>query len=85
MPAFKTVRGMRDFLPESTLKMKIIEKKARRTAQLYGYSEVITPILESYELLTSKIGEEIRSRMYAFKDLGGRNVALRPEFTASIA
>jgi histidyl-tRNA synthetase len=76
---------MRDFLPEPTMKLKVIEKKARRIAQLYGYSEVITPILESYELLTSKIGEEIRSRMYAFKDLGGRNVALRPEFTASIA
>ena len=85
MPTFKTVRGMRDFLPESAQVMKIIEEKARRIAQLYEYDEVITPILESYELITAKIGEEIRSRMYAFKDLGGRTVALRPEFTASIA
>ena len=27
----------------------------------------------------------VKSRMFAFKDLGGRNVALRPEFTASVA
>ncbi len=76
---------MRDFLPEEAKFMKYIEGKARRTAQLYGYGEIITPVLESYELLATKAGEEIRVRMYAFKDLGGRKVALRPEFTASIA
>jgi histidyl-tRNA synthetase len=41
--------------------------------------------VESYELLAAKTGEEVRARMYAFKDLGGRKVALRPEFTASVA
>ncbi|MDH5691262.1 MAG: histidine--tRNA ligase, partial [Candidatus Bathyarchaeota archaeon] len=44
-----------------------------------------TPVVESYDLLAAKAGEEIRERMYAFKDFGGRNVALRPEFTASVA
>jgi histidyl-tRNA synthetase len=36
-------------------------------------------------LLSAKSGEEIRQRMFIFKDLGERQVALRPEFTASIA
>jgi histidyl-tRNA synthetase len=36
-------------------------------------------------LLSAKSGEEIRTRMFIFKDLGDRTVALRPEFTASIA
>lgn len=85
MSAFRTVRGMRDFLPEEAEMMKYIEGKSRRVAQLHGYGEIITPVLESYELLAAKVGEEIRSRMYAFKDLGGRRVALRPEFTASVA
>lgn len=85
MPAFRRVRGVRDFLPEEAKMMKYIESGARRIAQLYGYGEIITPVLESYELLAAKAGEEIRSRMYAFKDLGGRRVALRPEFTASVA
>ena len=85
MPAFRRVRGMRDFLPEEAQIMKYVEGKARRVAQLYGYGEIITPVLESYELLAAKAGEEVRSRMYAFKDLGGRRVALRPEFTASVA
>ncbi|MFQ5759161.1 MAG: histidine--tRNA ligase [Candidatus Bathyarchaeia archaeon] len=85
MPEFGTVRGMRDFLPKHAEKMRYVEGLSRELAQLYGYEEVITPIVESYKLLSAKSGEEIRQRMYAFKDLGGRRVALRPEFTASIA
>ena len=76
---------MRDFLPEEAELMKYIENKAREIAQLYRYREVITPVVESYELLAAKAGEEIRSRMYTFRDLGVRMVALRPEFTASLA
>jgi len=85
MPAFKTVRGMRDFLPKDAERMRHVEQVSRELAQLYSYEEVITPVVESYDLLAAKAGEEIRERMYAFKDLGGRKVALRPEFTASVA
>jgi histidyl-tRNA synthetase len=76
---------MRDFLPEEAKMMRYIESKARKIAELYGYKEIITPVVESYELLSAKAGEEVRLRMYAFKDLGGRMVALRPEFTPSVA
>ncbi len=85
MIAFKPVRGMRDFLPEEARIMRFIEKQARKTAELYGYKEIITPVVESYDLVAAKAGEEVRLRMYAFEDLGGRKVALRPEFTASVA
>jgi histidyl-tRNA synthetase len=59
--------------------------KARKTSELYGFDEVITPHIEPLELLSAKSGEEIRQRMFIFKDLGERQVALRPEFTATIA
>lgn len=85
MAEFKTVRGMRDFLPEEARLLRRVEGKAREVARLYGYREIVTPIVESYELLSAKAGEEVKSRMFAFKDLGGRDVALRPEFTASVA
>ena len=85
MPEFKTLRGMRDLLPEDAKMMIYVEEQARRTGRLYGYKEIITPVVESYELLAAKAGDEVRSRMFVFKDLGGRDVALRPEFTASIA
>lgn len=85
MPAFQTVRGMRDLLGEEAQAFTFIIAKARETARLYGFKEVITPVVEPLELLSAKSGDEIRQRMFIFKDLGERQVALRPEFTASIA
>jgi len=76
---------MRDFLAEEAKTMRHIEQTAREIARLYGYEEIITPVVESYELLAAKAGEEMRHRMYAFEDLGGRKVALRAEFTPSVA
>jgi histidyl-tRNA synthetase len=76
---------MRDLFGEEAQAFTSIISKARQTAKLYGYKEVITPVVESFELLSAKSGEEIRQRMFVFKDLGERQVALRPEFTASIA
>jgi histidyl-tRNA synthetase len=85
MPAFQPVRGMRDLVGEEAQTFTHIINKARENAALFGYKEVITPHVEPLELLSAKSGEEIRQRMFIFKDLGERQVALRPEFTASIA
>jgi histidyl-tRNA synthetase len=82
---FKTVRGMRDLMPADAERMRSVEEVSRKVSKLYGYDEIITPVLESYELLAAKTSEEIRERMYTFKDLGDRKVAMRPEFTASVA
>jgi histidyl-tRNA synthetase len=85
MNDFQSVRGMRDLLPEEAEGLEEIIAKAKRVASLYGYRQIITPVVESYELLNAKSGEEIRSRMFVFEDLGQRKIVLRPEFTASIA
>ena len=85
MQTFQTVRGLRDLLPDDAEMLTFVMNKARETAELYGYREVITPLIEPYELLSAKSGEEIRQRMFTFKDMGNRTVGLRPEFTSSIA
>jgi histidyl-tRNA synthetase len=82
---FHTVRGMRDFLPEDLAKRRFVENIIRDCFRLYGYQEIETPTVESFELVAAKAGDEIRHRMYAFNDLGDRKVALRPEMTASVA
>jgi histidyl-tRNA synthetase len=76
---------MNDYLPDDAQKLRYVEQKTRETAQLYGYNEVITPLVESYELLATKAGDEMRHRMYTFNDMAGRKIALRGEFTPSIA
>ena len=85
MPAFQTVRGMRDLLGVEASTFTFVIANARKVALLYGFKEVFTPVVEPLELLSAKSGEEIRQRMFIFRDLGERQVALRPEFTASIA
>ncbi len=85
MPTFRPVRGMRDLLGKEAETLTYVAAKAGDTATLYGYSEAVTPVVEAFELLAAKSGEEIRQRMFIFDDLGGRKVALRPEFTASVA
>jgi histidyl-tRNA synthetase len=85
MPKFQPVRGMRDFLPPDAENLRHVEATAKEIAKLYGFDEIITPVVEHYDLLAAKSGEEIKARIYAFNDLGGRKVALRPEFTASLA
>ena len=81
MPAFQPVRGMRDLMPEEAEALNFVISKSRKTAKLYGYKEVITPLVETYDLLSAKSGEEIRSRMFTFRDLGDRKVAICRELT----
>ncbi len=78
------VRGMRDVLyPESEL-LTFISEVFEDVAVSYGYRKIITPTIERFELFALKSGEEIRNSMYVFVDKGGREVALRPEFTPSV-
>ena len=83
MKTFETVRGMRDFLPEDLVKRKRVEDIIRECFRLFGYQEIETPIVESFELIAAKAGEDIRHRMYTFKDLGGRKIAMRTENTVA--
>lgn len=83
--ALQPPRGMKDYLPEELAKRRRIEETIRQLFRLYAYREVETPTVEHLELVAAKVGEETRRAMYAFKDLGGRDVALRPEGTAPIA
>jgi len=82
---FQTVKGMRDFLPQDYKKFKYLVKNVRRLFDAYNYQEVNMPIVEYFDLIAEKAGEEIRKTMYVFKDKADRTLALRPEMTASIA
>ncbi len=76
---------MRDLLPPELFKRHFVEAKVRECFRIFGYKEVETPVIESHALIAAKSGNEIRHRLFAFTDLSGRKLALRPELTASIA
>jgi histidyl-tRNA synthetase len=80
-----TVRGTRDFYPELYAQILHIIDAWRRTAVGYGFEEFEGPIMETLELYKIKSGEEIVNQLFAFTDKGGREIALRPELTPSLA
>ncbi len=81
----KLPKGTRDFYPEDQRIQNFIFNSWRKTCESYGYDEYEGPIFEHLDLFTRKSGEEIISQLYAFQDKGGRDIALRPEMTQSLA
>ena len=77
-------RGTRDFGPAEMARRRAVEHAMRETCHRYGFGEVVTPTFEQSELFTLRSGEAIVDEMYVFADKGGRELALRPEITASV-
>jgi histidyl-tRNA synthetase len=81
-------RGTRDLLPAELVRWQWAEAQARGVLERYGYGEIRTPIFEDFELFARTSGDSsdvVKKEMYRFKDLGDRDLALRPEGTASVA
>ncbi|MBR4226055.1 MAG: histidine--tRNA ligase [Candidatus Methanomethylophilaceae archaeon] len=75
-------RGTRDFLPDEMEKRRFYENELRHVARTFGFREVETPIFEDAELFILRSGPNVLKELYAFKDKGDREIALRPEMTA---
>ena len=85
MPKFQSLKGFRDFYPEDFATRSFITDTWRFVARKHGFQEYDAPPLESLELYKHKSGEELVSQLYSFVDKGGREVAMRPEMTPSVA
>jgi histidyl-tRNA synthetase len=77
--------GFRDFYPQEFAERAFIMRAWRTVARRYAFAEYDGPPLEPTELYTKKSGDEIVGQLYNFEDKGGRQVALRPEMTPTIA
>ncbi|MCO5177782.1 MAG: ATP phosphoribosyltransferase regulatory subunit [Thermomicrobiales bacterium] len=77
------VRGTHDLLPDDRSVIEALRGSLVANAGRYGYREVETPVVEATELFLRKSGGERVAQLYAFNHRG-RDLALRPEFTASV-
>jgi len=87
MAGLQPVRGTQDLLPDAQRRHRAVIDTARRIAERYGYQEIATPIFEFTEVFARPIGETtdiVSKEMYTFKDRGGEEITLRPEYTAGI-
>ncbi len=80
-------RGTIDILPGESEVWQWMEEKIKKTASLYGYSEIRLPTFESSELYKRGVGETsdvVQKEMYSFEDNDKRSITLRPEGTAGV-
>jgi histidyl-tRNA synthetase len=77
--------GFRDFYPAEFAERSHIFAAWRSVARRFAFAEYDGPPLESLDLYTKKSGDEIVGQLYNFEDKGGRQVALRPEMTPTVA
>ncbi len=79
------IKGASDWLPEEFAVRKYIFDSWRRVCKRYGFEEYLTPLLEKAEIYRAKSGEDVGGKeLLVFKDLGDRELAIRPEMTPSV-
>jgi len=76
---------MRDFYPEDMRLRDRIFSAWRQASEISGFEAYDSCVVESLDTLKRKSGEEITEQIYTFIDKSGRELALRPEMTPTLA
>lgn len=78
-------KGTKDLFAAEMTAWNNLEKDIRQLCHDFGVDEIRTPIFEHTELFARGVGETtdiVNKEMYTFKDMGGRDITLKPEGTA---
>ena len=81
------LKGVLDYYGKDMELFQFVRQNATDLCEAYGYQEVITPIIEQTEVFVRSAGagsDVVGKEMYVFKDRGDRDIALKPESTASV-
>ncbi|MHA1770047.1 MAG: histidine--tRNA ligase [Candidatus Thorarchaeota archaeon] len=85
MNELRTVRGMRDLMgPEIRVRDYLVET-ATQVFRQFGYEPLDSPVMELWETLSAKGGEEVEAETFKFTDKGEREVGLRFDLTVPLA
>ncbi len=82
---FQSPKGTRDFFPADCAWRNFLLDAWRRVSIRNGFEQVDGPIFESLDLYKVKSGEGIVGELFHFTDRGERELAIRPEFTPTLA
>lgn len=77
--------GMRDFVPCECKKKATLKKKINNLFDLWGYEEIVTPVLEYYDTFRQCPESFEEDEMYKLSDINGRILVMRPDMTIPIA
>jgi len=79
------VKGTRDFYPPDMARRNWIIDGWKKVSVRNGFEEYDGPIFEYLKMFQIKSGDEIVEQLFSFQDRGGRDLALRPEITPTLA
>ena len=79
------VKGTRDFYPQDMAVHNFIVDGWRKVSLRNGFEEYDGPIFEYLKMFQIKSGDEIVEQLFSLTDRGGRDLALRPEMTPTLA
>lgn len=82
---YERIKGFRDFYPDEMRSRRAMTDQLEEVARRYGFREIGTPALERTQLYADKSGDEIIDELFHFMDQGGRDVAMTPELTPTVA
>ena len=85
-PLFQALPGTRDILAPDSQRMRALVEVFADEAELAGFGQIVPPMFEDLGVFL-RIGDStdiVTKELYDFEDNGGRRIALRPEFTASV-
>jgi histidyl-tRNA synthetase len=79
------VKGTRDFYPPDMARRNWIIDGWRKASLRSGFEEYDGPIFEYLSMYQIKSGQEIVEQLFSLQDRGGRDLAIRPEITPTLA
>jgi histidyl-tRNA synthetase len=79
------VKGTRDFYPPDMAVRNFIVDGWKKVSLRNGFEEYDGPIFEYLKMFQIKSGDEIVEQLFSLTDRGGRELALRPEITPTLA
>ena len=80
-----TPEGVRDIYGEEFRRKLFVEGELKEIIGSYGYEDMQTPVFEFFDIFSGNIGTIPSKELYKFFDKEGNTLALRPDFTPSIA
>ena len=79
------VKGTRDFYPPEMAVRNWIIDGWKKVSVRNGFEEYDGPIFEYLKMFQIKSGDEIVEQLFSLTDRGGRDLAMRPEITPTLA
>ncbi|MBE6929264.1 MAG: histidine--tRNA ligase [Ruminococcaceae bacterium] len=80
----RTLSGFMELLPQQQILFEKILATLRETYELYGFTPLDTPVIESSEILLAKGGGETEKQIYRFQK-GDSDLSLRFDLTVPLA